>query len=462
MIAELLAEPGPRICTSPHTGDDAILRARHEPFDLVISDINLKRADSGLDVLRAFKRANPGGQVVLISGFGTLETAIEAVRAGAFDYISKPFDIGEVQGDRRAGAGATAPRLGAGGSPPASPSPAGLVGRTAAMLAVYKQIAHAADSAAPGADHRRERHRQGAGRARRSTTTAAGRRVRSSPINCGALAETLLESELFGHVRGAFTGAIADTQGRVRAGARRHGVPRRDRRDVAGAAGEAAARAAGGRGAAGRRQPHRAAWTCASSPRPTSTSRRAVAEQRFRQDLFYRLSVIVIELPPLRERREDIPLLVEQFLQNALRRATGRPHRRSRPRRSPRSRRNAGRATSASSRTRSSGWWSSAAGRDRRRRPAAQALAGKPTLLEERCSRICRRSTSSSGATCCTSSHAVGGNRSRAAEVLGIDRRTLYRMAERFGIDLKDEATGGGGVKSDAEAICISGAFCHT
>ena len=71
--------------------------ARSEPFDLVICDINLNSSLSGLDVLRAFKAVNPKGQVLLVSGFGTLETAIEAVRAGAFDYISKPFDIEEVK-----------------------------------------------------------------------------------------------------------------------------------------------------------------------------------------------------------------------------------------------------------------------------------------------------------------------------------------------------------------------------
>src|SRR5690242_3750847 len=146
LIAELIAEPE-RDLHQAHTGDDAIERAKYEPFDLVISDINLNGPDSGLDVLKAFKRANPEGEVVLISGFGTLETAVEAVRAGAFDYISKPFNIGEVRNTVNR---ALTRRSPAAAQPAAvEPVQAGIVGRTASMLAVYKQIAYAADSLVP-------------------------------------------------------------------------------------------------------------------------------------------------------------------------------------------------------------------------------------------------------------------------------------------------------------------------
>src|SRR5215210_3023719 len=96
IIAEVLAAPG-REFELATDSSRAVELARTEPFDLVICDINLNSSLNGLDVLRAFKGANPDGQVLLISGFGTLQTAIEAVRAGAFDYISKPFDIEEVK-----------------------------------------------------------------------------------------------------------------------------------------------------------------------------------------------------------------------------------------------------------------------------------------------------------------------------------------------------------------------------
>ncbi|RPJ56807.1 MAG: response regulator, partial [Acidobacteria bacterium] len=136
-MAELLGRADREI-DSAYEPQSALALVQSHPFDLVISDINLNAEQSGLDILRAFRRANPGGQVLLISGFGTLETAIDAVRAGAFDYISKPFNIGEVKetveralAQSRGGAEAPAPAREQG--PPA------LLGRTAPMLVVYKQ-----------------------------------------------------------------------------------------------------------------------------------------------------------------------------------------------------------------------------------------------------------------------------------------------------------------------------------
>src|SRR3954462_11732168 len=144
-MAELLERPGRELRTTQRA--DEALRLAREQFDLLISDINLDAPQSGMDVLRAFKAGNPSGQVVLISGFGTLQTAIEAVRAGAYDYISKPFNISEVK--------ATVERALSDAGTPGAPRPSvdvpppGLIGRTAGMLSVYKQIAHAANAAAP-------------------------------------------------------------------------------------------------------------------------------------------------------------------------------------------------------------------------------------------------------------------------------------------------------------------------
>ena len=149
----------------------------------------------------------------------------------------------------------------------------------------------------------RERHRQGAGRApaaRRSDRVGAP----FVAVNCAALLPGVLESELFGHERGAFTGALARAPA-ASSRRRRHAVPRRDRRALGSTPGQAAARAAGRRfsGSARRR---RATSTCAWSPPPTATCATRSPAGRFREDLYYRLNVVPIPLPPLRERREDI------------------------------------------------------------------------------------------------------------------------------------------------------------
>jgi DNA-binding NtrC family response regulator len=428
-MSELLGRPDRQIRTTQHAGD--ALALAHQPFDLLISDINLDAEQTGMDVLRAFKKGNPHGHVVLISGFGTLETAVDAVRAGAFDYISKPFNIAEVKATvERALADARVP---APARPVLDAPPPGLIGRTAGMLSVYKQIAHAANAAAAVliiGD-------SGTGKELVARAIHAhGRRAHRQfvPINCGALTESVLESELFGHMRGAFTGAIADTKGIFEQAA--GGTVFLDEISETSPAlqvkllrvlQEGEVRPVGGS-----RQVKVDVRVVAAT---NVDLEREVSAQRFRQDLYYRLGVIVIRVPALRDRREDIPLLIETFLSNACGRA------------------------------------------GRRVELSAEAVAALTTYrwpgnvreLENTIERLVLFSRGSvievadlpfrpSGPDLHERLFAdmpsldeverryllhvieqVGGNRTRAAEVLGIDRRTLYRMAERFGIDLKEE-----------------------
>ena len=160
----------------------------------------------------------------------------------------------------------------------------------------------------------RERHRQGAGRARAAPSGRQRRRAPFVAVNCAALPEKLVESELFGHERGAFTGASAHAPGRLRGGRKRHAVSRRDRRAAAGAQAkllrvlEERRSPASGSNAADSR------WTRAWSPPPTAISTRRSRRGRFREDLLYRLNVHVLRVPPLRERREDVPELADASL----------------------------------------------------------------------------------------------------------------------------------------------------
>ena len=430
-MAELLEGADREIRTTQRA--EEALRLAREPFDLLISDINLDAPRNGMDVLRAFKQGNPHGQVVLISGFGTLQTAIEAVRAGAYDYISKPFNISEVKATvERALADAAAP------APPErphlEPPPAGLIGRTAGMLAVYKQIAHAANATAPVLIA----GESGTGKELVARAIHAnGRRATRPfvPINCGALTETVLESELFGHARGSFTGAISDTKG-IFEQATGGTVFLDEIGETSPALQVKLLRVL----QEGEVRPVGASRVVKVDVRVLAASNvdleREVAAQRFRQDLFYRLSVIVIQVPPLRDRREDIPLLIETFLQNACSRA-GRRVELSREaitaltvHRWPG---NVRELENTIERLVVFSRGSLIDVADLPFKPAAvpdlqeRLFADLPPLDE-----IERRYL-------LHVIEQVGGNRTRAAEVLGIDRRTLYRMAERFGVDLSEE-----------------------
>jgi DNA-binding NtrC family response regulator len=433
-MSELLAGPGREIETVERP-EQALALLETSSYDLVVSDIHLNADLTGLDLLRAFKAHDPAVEVVLLSGFGTLETAVEAVRAGAFDYVSKPVDIAQVKGvvERALARRARSQEPAVVSTFPVhDPSPDGLVGRTAAMLAVYKQIALAAGAHGPvlitgetGTGKElaaRAIHRHGPRAARAFVA-----------VNCGAFAEGVLESELFGHVRGAFTGAVGDKRG-VFEQAHLGTLFLDEVGETSPAVQVRLLRAL----EAGEVRPVGGSRTLKVDVRAIAATHRdlerAVAERTFRQDLYYRLNVFRIALPPLRERREDIPLIVAHVLS----RLADKADRPARP------------TPEALVALGAYAWPGNVRELEntlerlavaapggvidlpdlpaelRARPPAleAQLFAGLPTL-EEMEKRYLRHVLG-----------AVGGNRSKAAEALGIDRRTLYRMAERFGIPL--------------------------
>jgi DNA-binding NtrC family response regulator len=431
-IESLLAGAGREIVSASDPGG-AIARIREDRFDLLISDINLNAGQTGLDVLRAFKAQHAAGQVVLISGFGTLETAIEAMRSGAFDYISKPFDIAEIK--RTVERALTqAARVDEPQAPVQAGARSGLIGRSAPMLDVYKLIARAADSSSTvliiG--------ESGTGKELVARAIHHNSNRAKEPfvaINCSAVVETLLESELFGHVRGAFTGAVSDHPGIFaqagngtvlldEIGETTHALQVRLLRVLE----EGEVRPVGG---------SRANRMNARVIAATNIDlEQAAAAGRFRQDLYYRLSVLVIRIPPLRERRADLPLLIHHFLQEACTRA--------------------GRRRSLSSDSVEALMRYPWPGNVRELRNMLERLAmiGQGTVIEASDlppTVTAPRETPQEGPFSDLPTldelerrylvhvlAAVNGNRTRAAETLGVDRRTLYRMAERFKIELKD------------------------
>ncbi|MGE5327513.1 MAG: sigma-54-dependent transcriptional regulator [Deltaproteobacteria bacterium] len=314
LLREVLTGAGYKVVISS-SGEEALEVGKRESFDVIISDMKLGQNLSGLDVLRAYKNIQPESEVILITAFGTMETAIEAVKAGAFDYLSKPFKIDEVllQVERalknrslvrenrslKRQLGSQAPL-------------ASLVGRSPAMLEVYKRIAMVSDSRATvlicG--------ESGTGKelvARAIHHNGPRARQRFFGVNCGALTESLLETELFGHVRGSFTGAVASKPG-IFEEASGGTVFLDEVSEMSPALQVKVLRAIEEQEIrrVGSNQDIKIDVRIVAAG--NQNLGQLVEDGRFRQDLYYRLRVVEIDLPPLRERAEDIPLLVEHFL----------------------------------------------------------------------------------------------------------------------------------------------------
>ncbi|AGC42469.1 sigma-54 dependent DNA-binding response regulator [Myxococcus stipitatus DSM 14675] len=299
------------------TGDEALGHLAGGSIDLLLTDLKMEPMD-GLTLLRRALEVAPRLQIIMMTAFGSIESAVEAMRLGAYDYVTKPFkeselryrveralerarllrDVDNLATDFNQRHGLSA-----------------LVGRSAAMRDLTARLMRVAQSDATVLIQ----GESGTGKelVARALHAHSRRKSRSFvPVNCAAISETLLESELFGHAKGAFTGAVKTRRGLFEEAdggtlfidevtetsptfqskllrALQEGEVRR--------VGESTALRVDVR-------------TVAATNRDIELE---VREKRFRQDLYYRLNVVTLRVPPLRERLEDVPALAEHFLERA-------------------------------------------------------------------------------------------------------------------------------------------------
>ena len=295
-------------------GRTAIEVLRRQPFDLLLSDIRMPDV-SGVEVLRTAKDENRDIVAFMMTAFASTDTAIEAMRLGAVDYFTKPFSMEELrlkvhqhlEVSRLKQENALLKR-----ALNTSNSFSNIIGRSEAMLAVFKMI----ETIAKTTSTVLITGESGTGKemvARAVHYNSARRERPFVALNCGAVPETLLESELFGHMRGAFTGADTNKKGLIEVAER--GTIFLDEIGEMNATMQVkllrVLQERRFRRLGGTEEVQADIRIIAATNQDLP---RLVAEGRFREDLFYRINVIPVRLPSLLERREDIPLLAEHFL----------------------------------------------------------------------------------------------------------------------------------------------------
>jgi two-component system, NtrC family, response regulator HydG len=297
-------------------GAAAIDAVHTHPFDLILMDIRMIRV-SGIEALEEIKRFNPAIPIVLMTAFASVETAVEALKKGAYDYLTKPLDFDELHlvleralehTHLREENRLLKERLGV------RFDRRNLIGRSEAMMRLLDMVSQVAPSEATVliTGESGTGKEMIAGAIHYNSVRKNGPFVK---INCAAITETLLESELFGHEKGAFTGADRRKEGKFRQAD--GGTLFLDEvsemalsmqvkllrvlqeREITRVGGDEAIKV---------------------DVRVIAATNRDLIKEittgRFREDLFYRLNVVTLQLPPLRERREDIPLLAQHFLKS--------------------------------------------------------------------------------------------------------------------------------------------------
>ncbi|MCC7543081.1 MAG: sigma-54-dependent Fis family transcriptional regulator [Deltaproteobacteria bacterium] len=295
------------------TGEEAVRLLEHERIDVVVCDLRMPGMD-GLDVLRACRSMRPSTTFVLMTAHATVPTAIEAMKLGAYDYVTKPFEPEELRAVvLRALARGGLDTTGAERDP--TERLPGVIARSAVMAELAQLVRRVAASDATAL----VLGETGTGKelvARALHDLSRRSERRFVAVSCAAIPSELLESELFGYARGAFTGAQRDRAGIFEEAD--HGTLFLDeigelRSSLQAKLTRALEQRAVRRLGESRERPVDVRLVAATH----RDLEQMVRADRFREDLWYRLRVAVIRLPPLRERREDIPLLAAHFLREA-------------------------------------------------------------------------------------------------------------------------------------------------
>jgi DNA-binding NtrC family response regulator len=310
MLERALGQEGYQVDTAP-SGEEAIAQLSRQAYDLVLTDLKLPGA-SGIEVLRASREARPRTPVVVLTAFGTVSTAVEAMKLGAADFLEKPVEIGELfrLTDSLLGKRAELPTL----AVPGGPTIVGSHPRVRTALRLLERVAKTDSTVLLTGE-------SGTGKELFARAVHALSRRSKGPfvaVNCAAIPETLLENELFGHEKGAFTGANRRQVGRFEAA--RGGTLLLDEIAELTVATQSKVLRVLEERTFERIGSSRSVKADVRLVAATNRDLQAMVEAgRFRNDLYFRLEVFPIDLPPLRERASDIPILAQHLLREIAR-----------------------------------------------------------------------------------------------------------------------------------------------
>ena len=301
--------------TEALNGKEAIAHLKTREFDLILLDIKMEDMD-GTEILQQIRRSDPEAKVVMITGYPTIATAVHCTKLGALDYLTKPFSLGDLDAALskvHSGKSVKRESFAIQTDIKQDPTKRLIVGQSPPMKKIFEKIARVA----PTESSVLISGESGTGKelvARAIHANSNRKNMEFVAVDCSALVETLLESELFGHVKGSFTGAHQTKHGLFELA--NHGTFFFD--EITNLSLKIQAkllRVIQEREFMKVGDQHRIKLDVriiAASNTPLSE---AIRNGTFREDLFYRLSVVPLELPPLRNRKEDIPFLIEHFLE---------------------------------------------------------------------------------------------------------------------------------------------------